>query len=397
MSRLDRAWAPDGEVVVVRAANRWDEVRMADHQLASALSDHVPVLYVDPCSSVVTRVRVAGWPAAGSGGGRISQVSEHVVRLSPEGLPGIRRPKILRTNRHLVAVQVRHALRRLGVRATAVLEANLLTPTIDLVPAGRRVYWAQDDFVGMAPLIGVDEGVVADAERLVADRSELVIAANPTVADRLRGEGHRVELIPFGCDAELFTAAASATPSPLVTLPRPIAVLMGTVNDRIDPDILDAVAGTGISLVVIGPLGAPFDPARFHALVSRPNVIWLGPRDFTDLPAFLAAADVGLVPYTHSRFNEGSFPLKTLEYLAAGLPVVATDLPAIRWLATREVHIADDPATFARAVLEVASRPAADRAVARLEFARGHSWQRRAEAFADALEGVEGRLSRPVP
>ena len=85
-----------------------------------------------------------------------------------------------------------------------------------------------------------------------------------------------------------------------------------------------------------GRAGSPtFDPERMEALIARPNVHWLGTKPFAELPSYLGAIDVGLTPYAQSAFNRASFPLKTLEYLAAGRPAVASDLPAHRWLDIR--------------------------------------------------------------
>ena len=63
------------------------------------------------------------------------------------------------------------------------------------------------------------------------------------------------------------------------------------------------------------------------------------------------------MPYRDTPFNRGSFPLKTLEYLAAGRAVVATDLPAIRWLNTDLISVATTPAAFADHVARLASEP----------------------------------------
>ena len=149
-----------------------------------------------------------------------------------------------------------------------------------------------------------------------------------------------------------FGRARTATPAADVALEAPIALLMGTLNERLDLAILEAVAGTGISLLIVGPQSPRFASSAFDALVGVPGVQWVGAKDFRELPAYVAHASVGLVPYTHSKFNEGSFPLKTLEYLAAGIPVVATDLPAIRWLGSPDVVVEEEPEAFARRVAE---------------------------------------------
>ena len=95
---------------------------------------------------------------------------------------------------------------------------------------------------------------------------------------------------------------------------------MGHIGDRIDLGLLAAVAETGSSLLLIGPRHPRFDASALDGLLARDNVQWVGPKEFGALPGYLGSVDVGLVPYNHSAFNEGSFPLKALEYLGAGPP-----------------------------------------------------------------------------
>lgn len=382
---LDGIWQGRNDVVVIAAANGWAERRMADRQLAGALAQHAPVLYVDPATSLVSRLRSDGI-AASRRRTPVTVVHDRLVRLSPHGIPGLSRPGIARLNRSVVASQVRSVLTRAGGRVHAHVEANMLSPTMALVPARTRVFWAQDDFVGMAPLISVSPTLLAASVNELATTADFVIAANPAVVTSLPGAA-RVRLVPFGCDVDLFAMARSL---PAGGSTHPTAILMGTLNDRLDVSLLHAVVDAGVALLLVGPRSPRWPSTAFDDLLRRPEVRWLGPVDFDDLPRHLATADVGLVPYTHSRFNEGSFPLKTLEYLAAGLPVVATDLPAIRWLASPHVAVADNPTAFAAAVRACCTDPNPTLAQARSTEAARHSWARRAEAFADALGLARG-------
>ena len=95
------------------------------------------------------------------------------------------------------------------------------------------------------------------------------------------------------------------------------------------------------------------------------------------------------MPYRDSPFNRGSFPLKTLEYLAAGRAVVATDLPAIRWLATELVCIADGAAGFADQVDRLLAQPGTPDMLARRQaFAARHSWAGRAAEIHEAIAAL---------
>lgn len=371
------------QTVVIAAANRWDGIRMADRQLAERLNRHAPILYVDPPQSAVSRVRENG-RAGLARKPWLQHLGPGLARLSPEALPGFARPAVAGANTRAIAAQVRWAVRRLGGTIHTTIEANVLMPVMGRCGEQQRVYWAQDDFVGLAPLVSQQPEAYARADEALAAAAGVIIAANPSVAESLRARGHAARLIPFGCDYELF--GTPVVPAQEVRLRAPMAVFMGHLGDRIDLDILESVAAAEINLLVVGPFHPHTDAERFSAVLGRPNVQWVGAKDFEELPRYLAHADVGILPYTFSRFNIGSFPLKTLEYLAAGLPVVATGLPAIEWLDTEHIDTANGPADFTRAVQSrLAKGRDAVGDAARRNFAAGHSWAARADEFADAL------------
>src|SRR5205085_12022597 len=94
------------------------------------------------------------------------------------------------------------------------------------------------------------------------------------------------------------------------------------------------------SFVLLGPVGTDTSAVR-----GLDNVTLLGPRSYDALPAYLAAMDVGLIPFKQDRVTYHADPIKAYEYLAAGLPIVATDMPALRRLANI-IRLADSPQSF---------------------------------------------------
>lgn len=213
-----------------------------------------------------------------------------------------------------------------------------------------------------------------------------MVAVNEEATRRWEERGQAAAYVPNGCDPGPYRATDEAPDPGDVALPGPIAGFVGHLNSRTDLALLEAVADAGTSLLLIGPKDPAFEPERFAALAARPNVVHLGPRPFETLPSYLRLIDVGLVPYGDTEFNRLSFPLKTLEYLAAGRAVVSTPLPAVRWLETELVTMAATPDAFAASVAAAAAQPR-DAAIvgARQAFAERHSWARRAEAFAGLL------------
>ena len=114
--------------------------------------------------------------------------------------------------------------------------------------------------------------------------------------------------------------------------------------------------------------------ADVSALAAEPNIHLLGPRAYGELPDVLRAADAGLIPYARNELTESIFPMKVYEYLAAGLPVVATPLPALAGVA--DVATAPDAAGHRRAARRGARRATArERRAERSPRGHGHSWE----------------------
>ena len=124
--------------------------------------------------------------------------------------------------------------------------------------------------------------------------------------------------------------------------------VVGHLTDRIDISLLEAVVDSGLSLLMVGPRDPRWEPERFERLIASPHVQWVGLKPFAALPGYLRLIDVGITPYQDTAFNRASFPLKTLEYLAAGRGAVSSDLPATRWLQTDLVQVASGPGGLRR-------------------------------------------------
>ncbi len=371
--------------IVLCAANRWDTVKLADRHMAERLSAHAPVLYVDPPVSHLTRL-INPAIATALDGPRLRIVAPNIARYTPVVPPKPMHPAVVRSTEYVIRRELRNAIAQLGGDVRAVVSTWLFVNVYGFLGEQHRVYWWQDDPIGAADHWGASAARLAAADERLGRSSDLVVAVNEGAVERWRQRGVRTEFLPNGCDIESFADDDLDCPSD-VTLPHPIAGFVGHINSRTDLSLLESVATGGTSLLLIGPKDPLFEPERFRRLTERPNVSWLGARRFEELPPYLSAMDVGLVPYGATEFNRFSFPMKTLEYLAAGLPVVSTSLPAVRWLDTPLVSLADDAADFARAVREAgALEKSAELVAQRRSFAEQHSWDERAARLAELVE-----------
>ncbi len=382
--------------IVYLAGVAWDAVRGTDRHLVERLARTRHVVWVDPPVSVTHIVRAREIERLRSPAS-VSSPVPGVTRVSVLVPPWPLRAGVVRLTERVVRHALADVLDQRGVGTVAVVNASpyLSFDVVDRARTSTRLYYATDDFVAAAELWGVRAASIAAAEGRRLREADAVAAVSPRILRRWeaasQGGGRPQLVLPNGCDSGAY-AAAGDRPADVPDAGLPVVGLVGQVSARLDLALLEAVADRPVTLLVVGPVLPDVDQDRMRALADRPNVACTGPRPFDALPGYLATMDVGVTPYLDTDFNRASFPLKTLEYLAAGLPVVSTPLPAVADLGTDLIVTADDPGAFADAVERLA-RAEADEETAqrRRRFAAEHDWTERAARLLALLEPAEGR------
>lgn len=366
-------------LVVVVATSFWDGTPLLERHLAAELAKYAPVLYVEPPISFLTRFRSKEVARTRPSSG-LRLVAPRLAVFSPR-LPPLKdrrwvRPFTLRLLRGIL----RRAVASLGHPEVELLVVTSLDPVLGALDERMSVYYAKDDYVAGAELVGLPTDSLERSVGSLCRSADLVVAVSPTLAETLRSKGVVPVVIPNACDPELFSSATPPPPS----APRSVG-FVGHLSDRVDVELLLELARTGAPVKVIGPVQETMTRGHFDELLAHPGVEWLGPQPYAALPRLLSDVTTCVLPYTDSAFNRASFPLKALEYLAAGRRVVGTDLPALRWLGTEHVHVATDRHDFVTAVTRSLSTPLGEEEVAaRKGYAAGHTWEQRAEQFARA-------------
>lgn len=176
-------------------------------------------------------------------------------------------------------------------------------------------------------------------------------------------------LFPSGVEIDHFAQAdAQQTPqAPGLPLPPdlagiagPVLGYFGVVDERMDLALLAHLAVTQPTwqIVLVGPV-IKIEPDQ---LPQAPNLHYLGMKTYQELPAYLARFDVALVPFAMNEATRYLSPTKTLEYLAAHKPVVATPIPDIIELYGDYVRIGATPTEFASQVAAALAETAEQRA-----------------------------------
>ena len=214
---------------------------------------------------------------------------------------------------------------------------------------------------------------------------DLVIGTGISLTEKLRKKHHAVdyiEYLPNGVCCDHFTGKQESKPIEYHKISNPIAVYVGAIGYWFDFKLLKSLAYqlSKVTFVLIGPS----KEAEKHFL-GISNIKILGPRPYSAIPGYLQHADVGIIPFDVSRFGELIHcvnPLKLYEYMAAGLPVVATEWEELKHL--------NSPAFLCKTVDDFrnnicnAIQFRKDKSVYQ-DFAKKHDWSARAEKLIQLL------------
>ncbi len=304
----------------------------------------------------------------------------------PFALPWHSSPAVRLLNRFSVIREVRKAIRSVAPGRAPVFVTGSPAPVAAVGNLGEAasIYYCLDDY-GASP--GVSGAMIQPLEDELLSKVDAVVATARILAETRRPASGRVYYLPQGVNYEPFAVDAPA-PADVRDLPHPRIGVAGSIDERCDVDLIRAVAEANPagSVIIVGPLFVPRDR------LDLPNIHLLGKRPYSELPAYMQSFDVGLVPYVLNRAALAINPLKLLEYLAAGIPVVTTALPEARSFASM-VAIAEDQQAFIEAVRVQRERDDERQRLLRRRTAREHTWDVRAERFLEIAAEVVGQVA----
>lgn len=232
---------------------------------------------------------------------------------------------------------------------------------------------------------GVFASFAASEEKLLR-RADLVIVTSRALLERQLAFNSATHYVPHGVEYELFADDTAPEPPTLTAIPRPRLVFFGTIDERIDFELVAQLAARHPAWQIIF-LGVV--TTNISALQKFPNVHFLGHIAHDALPAHLRHADVLLMPYCLSAYAQYMYPAKLFECLAVGKPLVASALPVFQEFRA-VVDVASDAEEFERHVQRAIEHGAdAENIARRRACARANTWDAR---FAEINARVETAL-----
>ncbi len=330
------------------------------------------------------RARLRNWRRAGGGGHTADRgVDVH----SPLLLPFPYARSAVAISARLLLRTARKWLRRDAGRPLIVI-TFLPTPLARAVIRGLKpdlaVYYCADRLTETSAearkLHHSEPQLLAEAD-LVLTTSHGLQATAATVAKR-------VEFLPCGVRAGEFERARRDADSRPTGLAGPVIGFTGTLREQIDIALLAEVARLApeLNFVFVGPLET--DVSR---LAAHRNVRFIGPVLHDDVVRYTAGFDAGILPYVISDYTADVMPVKLKEFLAAGLPVLATALPEICLFADQHpglIAFAGDAVTFVAGLRAAVTENGSGPVARRMEVARQYDWTEQMSRMSGWMESL---------
>lgn len=341
----------------------------------NAIANRTPTASSKDVSRVFKKLKAFAEP--------VREVEPNIFVLNPLAVPAYGSSLVRGFNRRFLLSQVRRAMRRLGFRNPLNFVFN---PAAGLLAGKigeeRVIYYCVDEYTAFT---GVAPGLKEIEEELFRT-SDLVVVSAEKLFESKRHFNPNTHIIRHGTDWAHFRKAVDgdvSVPGEIADLPKPVIGFHGLLADWVDFNLIrkTAEAFPDGSVVLIGKVSVDAEK-KIGILDGVPNIHMLGRKPYAELPAYCKGFDVALNPFVINELTLAANPLKVREYLAAGIPVVSTDIPEVRVLA--DCLVADDVDDFVAKIEAALAYPRSAGEIS--DGIRHESW----EAKVDELRGLMG-------
>jgi UDP-galactopyranose mutase len=371
-------------VILTFSHLRWDFVYQRPQQLLSrfAARHNARVLFVEE------PVRSAGerWEA--------SEAEPNVIVLRPHtpvAAPGFSDEQMPALRRLLAELAGREDLGG----CCAWFYTPMAVPLLAGLKPRVVVYDAMDELSGF---LNAPPQLLEREEELFA-LADVVFTGGPSLYRAKRGRHANVHCFPSSVDAAHFGRARTRLEDPpdQAGIAHPRLGFFGVIDERMDLALLDEAARSRPEwqFVMVGPV-VKIEEA---SLPRRPNLHYLGQKQYAELPAYVSNWEACLLPFARNEATRFISPTKTLEYMAAGKPIAGTPIVDVIEPYGEIVYAGATPREFVEAcerALRAPDQEREERAGRARAVLANTSWDATADRMADLVARAQRRAKAPA-
>lgn len=220
---------------------------------------------------------------------------------------------------------------------------------LDKFKVGTVIYDCMDE---LSLFLGAPASLIHQ-EQILLDKSDIVFTGGRSLFEAKKPKHSNVHCFPSSVDFDHFARAKNGliVPIDIAAIHHPIVGYFGVIDERLDLKLIEETARNleGVSFVFIGPVVKISD----SDLPRLPNIYYLGMKAYQTLPNYLKAFDIAMMPFALNDATKFISPTKTLEYMAAGKPIVSTRVKDVEREYSECVHLVSNASEFKKEVRQI--------------------------------------------
>lgn len=379
------------DILCISSAH-WDFLRTRKQKFMEMLSEHNRILYVEPGDSPLSLLLSPEIKKTSGIFPEIEMKNKNLYILRPSfliPLDGFTQKfnvtLVNRFNQNILAKNVKLGVEKLGFKNMIIwVYFHRALPFKYIMEADSKiiVYDCVDEHSAYP---NVNSDYIWNLEKKLIKMSDIVFVTAKGLLEKRKNINQNTYHAPNGVDYELFSMALKRQlpiPEDLKNIKKPIVGFVGALYEWVDIDLMfEIFKNCDYSLVIIGPIGKNI---KIDKLQSLKNVHFLGRKNQSELPYYLQHIDCCLNIFKESELSKKVNPLKVYEYLAAGKPVVSTEMPEL--LDLNVVKIARTPSEFLNAIEYEIKNDTEEKRWNRNKVASEFSWDKILNNMTEKIE-----------
>ncbi len=310
----------------------------------------------------------------------IKQKEKNIWVLSFILFPGATNKRIILINKIIFNFNLFIAMKLLKFKKDYLWTYNPLTSLyLDINKFNSSIYHAVDA-IEYQPFMPKD--LIKRQEIILSKKVDKIFVTSKNIINKLKKYNSNISYFGNVCDYEHFSKSLSThiddIPPDIKSISKPIIGFIGSISEyKLNYKLIYDVAKSlkEINFVFIGPTDDSVNHSNLSRIKNLKNVYLLGFRKYKDLPSYCAFFDVAWLPLIHNNYTKSMFPMKFFEYLAAGLPIVSTNLESLKEF-RNFVYMSDDLSKIKVSIKEALKNKNSN-LTTRLSLAMENTYQKR--------------------
>ncbi|MDB5115987.1 MAG: glycosyl transferase group 1 [Mucilaginibacter sp.] len=291
----------------------------------------------------------------------------------------------LKVNEAIISHRINAILKKEGITDFIYINSfNFHYPHIaKLIKPSISIYQCVDPMI--IPY-DMKHGIISESE--LVKESDLVICTSRALYNEKKQLNSKTYFVPNAADVDhcsLELHPDLPIHEKLKDLPKPIIGYLGTIERRIDYELLLNIiaASPNKTFVFVGPVWESYVPEE---LFNAPNARFIGPVPYDEMPQIIKGFDVAIIPFKKDEVSKTIFPLKLFEYLSAGKPVVATDFnDDLKEYTGDMIKYCSDADSFIQSINEELKNDSPVKMQQRLALAKENTWENRSDKIEEII------------